>query len=66
VENGDLISMNNVGADIWDLAQEPISVQMLIQKLIDIYNITEEQCTNETMQFLHMSMQQELFIFSNK
>ena len=65
MENGDFISMNNVGADIWNLSQEPVSVKELIQKLLDLYNITEDQCMNETIQFLKTSTEQNLFTFHN-
>jgi hypothetical protein len=63
--NGDFISMNKVGTDIWNLSQQPLSVNELIQKLVKLYDITEPECLSETMQFLQASMEQELFTFHN-
>jgi len=62
MNNGDFITMNRVGADIWTLSAEPISVKELIQKLLHIYNITEEQCLEETITFLKASRAQNMFI----
>ena len=61
MDNGDFITLNNVGADIWDSSGQPISVNDLVQKLLNMYNITDEQCTNETIQFLQNSMEQNMF-----
>jgi hypothetical protein len=65
MDNGDFITMNKVGADIWSLAGEPLAVKELIQKLLDLYNITEEQCTKETIAFLNASQEQNMFIINN-
>ena len=63
--SGDFVSMNHVGADIWELSAEPIAVSDLINRLLNLYAITIEQCTDETLQFLRASMQQGLFIINN-
>lgn len=66
MQSGDFISMNRVGADIWNLSQAPISVDALLKKLLELYEIDEARCKAETMQFLESTMAQELFIFTNK
>jgi len=66
MDNGDFITLNNVGADIWGLSGQPLPVSGLVQKLLSIYDITDEQCTNETIKFLQTSMEQGMFtIHSN-
>jgi hypothetical protein len=65
MENGDFISMNRVGADIWTIAGQQLSVKELITKLTGIYNITEDQCSNETIHFLQASMEQNMFTIYN-
>jgi hypothetical protein len=61
MENGDFVSMNKVGADIWKLTQEPVEVSEVIQKLLDLYDINAEQCSTETLAFLESSMKQNMF-----
>jgi hypothetical protein len=63
MENGDFITMNKVGADIWELTNEPIEVNELIAKLLDLYNTNDIQCKRETMDFLNNSAVQNIFIF---
>lgn len=65
MQTGDFISMNRVGADIWNLSQTPIALGALVQQLLGIYEIDEARCKAETMQFLENTMAQELFIFTN-
>ena len=65
MENGDFITMNNVGADIWNLCEQPLFVKELVQKLLGLYNISEDQCINETIQFLQTSMDQNIFTIQN-
>ena len=65
MESGDFVAMNSVGAAIWELTETPISTHHLIQNLLEIYDIVEDQCINETTVFLEMSRDQELFLFPN-
>ncbi len=65
MENGDFISMNKVGADIWNLSQSPVSVADLVQKLVKLYDISEEQCLTECTEFLQASATHNMFIFAN-
>ena len=65
MENGDFISMNKVGADIWNLSRQPLSVKELIQQLLKLYDISEPECMLETVQFLEASAAQEIFTFKN-
>ncbi len=65
MDNGDFISMNNVGADIWNLCGQPTTVKDLIQQLVALYDISEEQCAKEVIGFLQNSRDQGIFIFKN-
>lgn len=64
METGDFISMNTVGADIWDLSEHPVFVKDLIQKLVSLYRIDEIQCASETISFLQNSIEQNIFIYN--
>ena len=65
MESGDFISMNNVGADIWALTEQPVPLRDIIQQLLKLYDITEEQCKEETIGFLQSGRAQDIFIFHN-
>lgn len=64
MENGDFVSLNQVGADIWELSETPITVNELIAHLLTKYEIEEGQCRNETLEFLNESVEQNIFLLS--
>ncbi|MBA4848792.1 PqqD family peptide modification chaperone [Emticicia sp. BO119] len=53
VTNGDFIGLNTVGTEIWHLLQEPISFEALVKKLMDIYEVAEKQCIDETLPYIN-------------
>ena len=65
MENGDFISMNNVGADIWTICEQPMPVKDIVQRLLDLYDISQDQCINETLGFLTSTMEQKIFSVQN-
>ena len=65
MENGDFISMNKVGADIWKLCETPITYSLLLQKLVNLYDIEQEQCLVETNQFFENGRELKMFLFGN-
>jgi len=65
METGDFITLNNVGTEIWNLTELPITVKELIGKLLTVYDLTEEKCINETIPFLQNSLSENIFIFHN-
>ena len=66
MENGDFISMNKVGTDIWNLCESPLSFSELVQKLVNIYDIEQEQCKIETTQFFENGKELKMFLFDTK
>ncbi len=65
MENGDFISMNKVGADIWKLCETPITFSLLLQKLVNLYDIEQEKCIVETTQFFENGQELKMFLFTN-
>ncbi|MDB5118136.1 MAG: hypothetical protein JWQ79_3628 [Mucilaginibacter sp.] len=46
-DNGDYIGVNSVGSDVWNLLNEPIRIDDLVKKIIDLYDVTPEQGKTE-------------------
>ena len=63
-DNGDYIGVNNVGSDIWNLLTEPMRVDQLLEKLIDIYDVTPEDGKKEVDEFVARMLKQEMIIVS--
>jgi len=64
METGDFVTMNSVGADIWALTEQSMTFDELVAQLLLTYDITTEQCREETLQFLELSQAEHMFVFS--
>ncbi len=52
IESGNYYSLDHVSSEIWNLLEEPLEVRQLIDRLLELYDIDEETCTQQTLEFL--------------
>ncbi len=52
-EQGKYFMIKGVGNDIWDMLKDDITVEEIISKLLEEYDVTEEICEQETLKFLN-------------
>jgi hypothetical protein len=52
IENSEYYGMDKVGSRIWQLLEKPMIFKELIVSLMDEYDVTEEQCTEDSIKFL--------------
>lgn len=64
IDNGDYIGVNNVGSDIWNLIDGPITVDELNRRVLEVYDISEEQLKTELETFLQRMLKQQMIIIS--
>lgn len=65
LSTGDYINLNPVGADIWDMLTEPISVNELLSRTINTYDITAEQATPPVFDFVNHLYEQNLVLIQS-
>lgn len=53
IENGEYYGLDRVGAKIWELIKEPLSIRHLVEKLMGEYEIDKEQCISDTLTFIN-------------
>lgn len=53
IENSEYYGMDKVGSRIWELLEKPVSLGTLMAKLMDEYEVSELQCTEDTLTFLN-------------
>ncbi len=51
-ETGKYYLVKGTGNDIWDMIQEEISVNEIVDKLLEEYDVTREKCTESVLNFL--------------
>lgn len=44
---GKYYGLNEVGTFVWDLLQEPRSVEQLCQEVVDVYDVERERCRTD-------------------
>lgn len=52
VQNGKYYNLGEIGGMIWDLANEPIEVNKMIETILLQYEVNLEDCTKHVLDFL--------------
>jgi hypothetical protein len=52
IETGKYYTLGGVSSDIWNFIEKPISVEQLVNKLLEQYDIDKETCLQHTITFL--------------
>ena len=52
IEKGKYFSMNPVASKVWELLEEPSSVNELCDKLLNEFEVSKEQCFDEVLELL--------------
>lgn len=52
IGTGKYYGMDVVGSRIWELVKKKIQVKSLIDKLLEEYDVSEEECKNDVIEFL--------------
>ena len=51
-ETGKYFLIKGVGNDIWDMLQEEVTPNQIIEKLLSEYDVEREECETSVMEFL--------------
>jgi hypothetical protein len=64
VQNSQYYGMDKIGAKIWELIETPKSLKSLVSDLLSHYEVSEEKCTQDTIEFLLKLDEKKLIILS--
>lgn len=62
LDEGKYYSLNEVGARIWELIDQPLEVKTLVSKLTKEFDVSNEVCANETLRLLNEFNKEGLII----
>ncbi|MGM0836098.1 MAG: lasso peptide biosynthesis PqqD family chaperone [Bacillota bacterium] len=54
IANGKYYNLGDVGGVIWDLLQEPKSIKSMVLQLVEAYDVDEQTCEAQVMEFITM------------
>lgn len=60
LKTGMYFGLNEVGASIWNLLQQPRSVKEICDQILDQYEVASEQCEQDVLKLLHELVESEL------
>jgi hypothetical protein len=60
IENSEYYGMDKVGSRIWQLLENPMQFKELVNRLMDEYDVAEETCRQETMDFVKKMTEKKL------
>lgn len=52
IENGSYHGLDKVGSAIWEMSENPIQVDEIVNALMAKYDVTKDQCQSEVLAFL--------------
>jgi len=62
VDNGEYYGLDEIGSRIWDLLENSISIEQLVDKLTEEFDVAKEDCINDTFEFLKDLMNKNLIL----
>ncbi|NBC69885.1 lasso peptide biosynthesis PqqD family chaperone [Paenibacillus sacheonensis] len=60
IQQGKYYNLGQVGGVIWDLLQNPSTVEELTDALLNEFEITPEECESQVIAFLEQLMKEQL------
>ena len=62
MDKGEYYGMDKIASRIWELLNEEIEIEKLIQKLLEEFEIDYETCKNDVLEFLDGMLKKNLIV----
>ncbi len=62
INNGKYFGLNPIGKRIWELIEEPKSIEEITAMLLSEYNISPDQCKVEVQEFMNKGVECEIIV----
>jgi Coenzyme PQQ synthesis protein D (PqqD) len=66
LKSGVYHGLNEVGASIWKLIQEPLTVKEIEHKLLEEYDVEPEQCQSDVIAILEDLLASEMIVIKDE
>lgn len=66
ITSGIYSQLNTVGTSIWEILSQPATFETVLNKILVIYDISEEKCINEILCFLRELAEHQLIQVNNE
>ena len=62
IKTGKYYGLDDIGSRIWEMMEEKIRVEDLIQQLLEEYEVSEEECTRDVLELLENLQTNDLIL----
>ena len=62
IEDGKYYGLNAVGSEIWKMLDEPKSIEEIIPALMEIFEIDDETCRKESLDFIESMIKNNIIL----
>ncbi|KKI91421.1 metallophosphoesterase [Bacillus sp. SA1-12] len=66
IANGKYYNLGEMGGEIWDLIQSPITLNQLVHTLLEQYEVEKEECEEQVLSFLKKLYEEDLIIIKEQ
>ena len=60
MKEGVYYGLNEIGTVIWELIQKPITIQEVVDKILEEYEVDEETCYGDVVELLEQMLENKL------
>ena len=53
IDHGEYYGLDEIGSRIWELLENPMTIEHLIDILVEEFEVNKETCTSDTLEFLN-------------
>lgn len=53
IENGKYYNLGAIGGEIWELIMDPVTVEHVVEQLLERYEIEKQTCAEQVQHFLN-------------
>ncbi len=57
IQNNEYYGLDNIGTRIWEIIEKPISFSDLMKIILDEYEVNENECKEDILEFLNLLME---------
>ncbi|MDF2844274.1 MAG: hypothetical protein K0R00_2700 [Herbinix sp.] len=62
IDTGNYYSLGKTGSMIWNILEESMEVRELVNKLMELYQVSEQRCEVEVMNFVKEMLKEGLIV----
>lgn len=60
IENGEYYGLDEVGSRIWELLENPVTFEQLVNTLVEEFEVDVETCKADTLEFLNQMVEKKI------